>query len=177
MTEITNIDNNTAPCHTRKIPLWLVLLDNIPTLLMLVLGFLIIKQLTLTGAIFYGVYAAISIIWFWVFICPYCHHYDTYACPCGYGMISSRLFKRKEDKSFSKVFRHNIAIQYPNWFIPVGFAVYLMITSYSVVILVLTVSFVITGFIIIPTISKLVGCKNCEIKADCPWMANRRKAA
>jgi hypothetical protein len=25
--------NNTIPCHSRKIPLWLVLLDNIPTLL------------------------------------------------------------------------------------------------------------------------------------------------
>jgi hypothetical protein len=27
------------------------------------------------------------------------------------------------------------------------------------------------GFILIPAISKFVGCKSCEIKADCPWMS------
>jgi hypothetical protein len=175
MTEKIINDNNTAPCHTRRIPLWLVLLDNIPTLLLLILGFIIILQLTLTGAVFYGIYAVISLIWFWAKICPYCHHYDTYACPCGYGIISSRFFGRKEDKSFRKVFRRNIIIQYPNWFVPLAVAIYLIITSYSKVILILTVSFVIIGFVLIPAISKLVGCKNCEIKEDCPWMTSRKK--
>lgn len=176
MTEKINIDN-TTPCHSRRIPLWLVLLDNIPTLLLLLLGFLIIRELTLTGAVFYGIYAAISIVWFWAFICPYCYHYDTYACPCGYGIISAKMFKRKDDRSFRKVFRRNIIIQYPNWFVPLGVAIYLLITYYSRVILVLTISFIIIGFIVIPAISKLVGCKNCEIKEDCPWMTSCKKAA
>jgi len=177
VTENNTNNNNTPPCHTRRIPLWLVLVDNIPTLLLLLLGFIIIGQLTLTGAVFYGIYAAISIIWFWAKICPYCHHYDTYACPCGYGIISAKMFKRKDDRSFRKVFRRNIGIQYPNWFVPLAVAVYLMITSYSGVIFILTVSFVIIGFIVIPVISKLVGCKNCEIKEDCPWMTSRKKVA
>jgi hypothetical protein len=174
MTEKINIDNDIAPCHTRRIPLWLVLLDNIPTLLLFILGFLITKQLSLTVAVLYLIYAAASIIWFWALICPYCHHYETYACPCGYGIISAKTFKRKGDKSFRKVFRRNIFIQYPNWFIPLAFAIYLMITSYSNVVLILTVSFVFIGFMIIPVISKLVGCKNCDIKEDCPWMTNRK---
>jgi hypothetical protein len=73
LTEQLNADNNTSPCHSRRIPLWLVLVDNIPTLLLLLLGFIII------------------------------------------------------------------------------------------------------GFALIPAISKLVGCKNCEIKEDCPWMTSRKK--
>jgi hypothetical protein len=81
VTELISNNHNKVQCCTRNIPLWLVLLDNILTLLMLMLGFLIIRELTLTGAILYWIYAAGSIIWFWAFICPYCHHYDTYACP------------------------------------------------------------------------------------------------
>jgi len=52
-----------------------------------------------------------------------------------------------------------------------GIAIYLISISYSKAILYLTISFVIIGFIVIPALSKLVGCKNCEIKEDCPWMA------
>ena len=74
---------NTIPCHTKEIPLWLVLLDNIPTFLLILLGFIIINQVSLTGALAYGTYALFSIVWFWAKICPYCHHYDTRACPCG----------------------------------------------------------------------------------------------
>ena len=168
-------ENNTVPCHSRKIPLWLVLLDNIPTLLLFLLGFLIIYQVSLTGAIVFGTYALFSVVWFWAKICPYCHHYDTFACPCGYGSISARIFKRKDSKSFRKVFRRNIGIQFPNWFVPLAFAVYLIITAYSELILYLTISFVVIGFIIIPVISKLVGCRNCEIKEDCPWMTGNKK--
>ena len=176
MTEKTDHNGNTTPCHTRKISSWLVLLDNIPTLLLIIIGFIIIRQLNLTGAVFYAIYAAISIVWFWAFICPYCHHYDTYACPCGYGIISAKLFRRKDNRSFRKVFRKNIAIQYPNWFVPLAVAIYLNITSYSKMILILTVSFIVIGFVLIPVISKLVGCKNCEIREDCPWMTSRKKS-
>ncbi len=169
-------DSIAAPCHTKKIPLWLVLLDNIPTLLLILLGFIIIYQVSLAGAFAFGIYALFSIVWFWAKICPYCHHYDTRACPCGYGKISARLFKRNDNKSFRKVFRRNIAFQFPNWFVPLAIAVYLISTSYSKANLYLTVSFTVIGFIIIPAISKLVGCKSCEIKEDCPWMMGIKKS-
>jgi hypothetical protein len=172
-----NQNNNhiTPPCHSKKIPLWLVLLDNIPTLLLFLLGFLIINQASLTGAVAFGIYALFSVVWFWAKICPYCHHYDTLACPCGYGAISARIFKRKDSKSFRKVFRKNIGIQFPNWFVPLAVALYLISTAYSKTILYLTISFIIVGFIVIPAISKFVGCRNCEIKEDCPWMASNKK--
>ncbi|MDP4223266.1 MAG: hypothetical protein Q8868_08140 [Bacteroidota bacterium] len=159
-----------AACSKKKIPLSLVLLDNIPTLLLFILGFLIIYRVSAAGAVLFGGYIIFSVVWFWARICPYCHHYNTLACPCGYGAISPKLFRKKSDKSFKKVFRRNIVVVFPNWFIPLAAALYLILTGYTSLVLALTVSFVLIGFVIIPLISKLVGCKNCEIREDCPWM-------
>ena len=167
--------NNTISCHSRKIPLWLVLLDNIPTLLLFLLGFLIINQVSFTGAIAFGTYAVLSVVWFWARICPYCHHYGTLSCPCGYGAISAKIFKRRDSNLFKKVFRRNIGIQFPNWFVPLAVAIFLISTHYSKGNLYLAISFALIGFIVIPAISKLVGCRNCEIKEDCPWMAVNKK--
>jgi len=58
-------ESNTVPCHSRKIPLWLVLLDNIPTLLLFLLGFLIIYKVSLAGTIVFETYALFSIVWLW----------------------------------------------------------------------------------------------------------------
>src|SRR4030043_646993 len=173
MTEPAN--NSILLCHERKIPLWLVLLDNVPTLILFILGIIIISQISAAGAIIFGFYTVFSVVWFWARICPYCHHYDTLACPCGYGSISAKIFKRRDSKLFKKVFRRNILIQFPNWFVPFAIAIYLLIIKYSTAILLLTVSFSLIGFIIIPVISKQVGCKNCEIKEDCPWMTSHKK--
>jgi hypothetical protein len=45
-----------------------------------------------------------------------------------------------------------------------------LIIRYSAGILILMITFCLVGFVIIPAVSKLVGCKNCELKDDCPWM-------
>ncbi|NJK97101.1 MAG: hypothetical protein HC905_21220 [Bacteroidales bacterium] len=163
-------DNNCLHCTPRNIPVWLVLLDNVPTLFLFIIGSLIIFRVTPIGSVVFLLYSFFSVFYFWAKICPYCPHFDTLACPCGYGIISSKLFKRKTDKSFKKVFKRNIGIVFPNWFIPLAVIVYLILTDYSKGVLVLSVLFCVTGFILIPLISKLVGCKNCAIRNDCPWM-------
>jgi hypothetical protein len=163
-------DNLTTPCHSREIPLWLVLLDNMPTILLFILGYFIINIISTAAAIFFAIYAVGSVVWFWARICPYCHHFKTYACPCGYGIISSKIFSPKDSTLFQKVFKRNILIVFPNWFIPFFVGLYLLITQYSNKVLTLMILFSIIGFLIIPLISKFVGCKNCEIKEDCPWM-------
>lgn len=168
-------NNRGLPCHSEKIPAWLVLLDNLPSLALFVMGFLIINQLSLPGAIAYGIYVIFSIMWFWAKICPYCHHYGIQACPCGYGLISASLFKKMEDKPFRKVFKKHIIVQYPNWFVPFAVALYLLITEYSNRLLIMALLFSVTGFVIIPLISKLAGCRNCKVKDDCPWMMKKGK--
>ncbi|MCX6270286.1 MAG: hypothetical protein NTU44_03530 [Bacteroidetes bacterium] len=162
-----------SACHKKRIPLWLVLLDNLPTLVLIILGALIIFRLSTIGAVGYVIYSLLSIAWFWAKICPFCHHYGTFSCPCGYGIISARLFKKREDKSFRKVFKQNIGVVFPTWFVPFIIAIYLLLTGYTREVLILTITFSLTGFIIIPLISRFVGCKNCDIKEDCPWMKKK----
>jgi hypothetical protein len=154
----------------KAIPLPLVLLDNVPTLMMFILGALIISMLSPVYCMVYILYSAFSIIWFWAKICPYCAHYNTSSCPCGYGMISAKLFKRKTGKAFKRVFKTNIGILFPCWFIPPAVGFFLLINDFSFLLLLYIILFSITGFLIIPLISKLVGCKTCEIKEECPWM-------
>lgn len=88
--DLKNSSDLSTPCHSKKITLWLVLLDNIPSIFLFILGFLIINLFSATGAIIFAVYVLISVIWFWARICPYWHHFGTHCCPCGYGAISSK---------------------------------------------------------------------------------------
>jgi hypothetical protein len=170
-TQLNEMKNNIeSPCNKKKIPLWLVFLDNIPTLILFVLGTILVYQVSTIGAIIFGAYSLFSVVFFWARICPFCHHYGTLACPCGYGAISAKLFKKRQDKSFKKVFKQNIGIVFPNWFVPFAIAIYLIVTRYTNQVLILTIAFSLIGFVIIPLISRLVGCKNCEVKEDCPWM-------
>jgi len=168
-------DSPMPACLKKKIPLWLILLDNLPTLVLITLGTLLINKMSTVGAAGYVIYSLFSIVWFWAKICPYCHHYDTYACPCGYGVISAKLFGKREYKSFKKVFKQNIGVVFPIWFVPIIAATYLLVTRYTQEVLILAIVFSKIGFIFIPLISKFVGCKNCEIKEECPWMKNRKK--
>lgn len=152
------------------VPLWLVLLDNIPTLAMYILGTIIISKFSMMFAISYVLYSLLSIIWFWAKICPYCNYHGTSGCPCGYGKLSALFFKKVNSNNFRKVFKRNIIAVYPSWFIPPVFGFYLLISSYSTGFLMLNISFALVGFVLIPLISKKIGCKDCAIREDCPWV-------
>ncbi|MDH5398279.1 MAG: hypothetical protein OEX02_09045 [Cyclobacteriaceae bacterium] len=169
------INNGTPGCSTKKIPLWLVLLDNVPTLTMFILGALIINQISTIWAVVFMAYALFSVVYFWARICPFCHHYASQACPCGYGVISAKFFKKRTDKPFIRVFKNNLGIVFPNWFVPTGVAIYLFITQYNQTLLWLSIAFALIGYVIIPLISKFVGCKSCDIKDECPWMQAKNK--
>lgn len=154
---------------TRVVPVWLVALDNLPTMLMILLGGILLYFIWWPYAVAFLAYAYSSIVMFWGLICPYCTHYDTRACPCGYGVMSPKLFKaRKGD--FKAIFRQRLAIMYPNWMVPFVGGLYLVWTSFSWLFLMIFVAFSVIGFGLIPLISKFVGCADCEVKSDCPWV-------
>jgi hypothetical protein len=155
----------------RIVPSWLVFLDNVPTAIMFLLGTMLVGIVWWPLAVFMLIYNLLSIVMFWAFICRYCQHFGTRACPCGYGVIAARHFSRKEGSSFRKVFRKNIAIMYPCWFIPLGTGIYLLYARFSSEILMIFVAFVMVAFAIIPAISRFVGCKGCGLKEQCPWMS------
>ncbi|MBN2534189.1 MAG: hypothetical protein JXB88_14965 [Spirochaetales bacterium] len=158
----------------REIPSWLIALDNIPTLVLFGLGAVILAQWGIIFGITHAVYAVLSILWFWAKICPYCHSFGTRSCPCGYGIISAKLFKKKSGKNFSRIFKKNIPVLFPAWFVPPVIGIYLLISRFSYVTLLYLVLFCFTGFFVIPFVSKIAGCKTCRIKEDCPWM-NKKK--
>lgn len=153
---------------TRKVPGWLVALDNGPTVLLFVLGAAILWLLWWPLAVLFAAYCAASIVLFWAIICPHCHHFETEACPCGYGKVAPRFFARKTGGDFRGVFRRNIAIMFPVWLAPLVGGIYLIWAAFSWNPLILLLAFCIDGFAIIPAISIFVGCKGCEIR-DCPW--------
>jgi len=166
----TEADHGIPDECCRVVPTWLVLLDNIPTGTMFVLGALLLLPIWWLFSVIFLIYCGLSIILFWALICPYCHHYNSKACPCGYGVAAPKLFKYKGSKEFKKVFKQNIVVMFPCWFVPFGAGIYLLMTDYSQNLFVLFLAFCIVGFALIPAISKYVGCKGCEIKDQCPWM-------
>ncbi|MCE5230219.1 hypothetical protein LLG95_11550 [bacterium] len=155
----------------REVPMWKVALDNFPVAVMFVLGAAIVWPITAVGALVFLGYCGLSIVLFWALICPYCHHYNTRACPCGYGIMAPKFFKPRPGRDFKKVFKKNIAVMYPCWAVPFVAGVYRLWADYSRPLLAIFVAFCVIGFVFIPLIAKLVGCRSCTMKANCPWMS------
>ena len=171
-----NMKNESTDCSIpntceRIVPTWLVLLDNVPTAVMFVLGAILAGIIWWPLAILMIFYDLSAVILFWILICRYCPHFNTRACPCGYGFIAARYLHKLEGESFRKIFRKNIAIMYPCWFIPFAAGIYLLCTRFSSGIIALFAAFIIVGFVLIPMISRFVGCKGCTLKQQCPWMS------
>ncbi len=176
MSEPTDKHQDAADCGIpesceRVVGTGLIVLDNAPTALMFLLGSALIWNVEPAFSILFFVYCCLSIVMFWRFICPWCHHFGGSGCPCGYGRIASRFFKRKTGKEFKKVFRQNIRILFPCWVIPSVTGVYLLWRRFSWELFYLFLSFCLVGFVLIPAISRFVGCKSCKIRDDCPWMS------
>ncbi len=160
----------------RQVPLWIVIVDNIPTLSLFILGTILGIMVWWPVGILFAIYCPFSIVYFWARICTYCHHFDTRACPCGYGVLAPRFFKFKGAKNFKTVFKYNIFIMFPVFLFPPLFGAFVVVRDWlegdglNVPAFVLLVAVSVIGFVIIPAISKFVGCRGCEIKDKCPWM-------
>ena len=154
----------------RVVPAWVVFVDNAPTAAMFALGTILTWQIGWPFGAAYLAYCALAIVAFWGRICTWCHHFGTRACPCGYGVIAPLLFQRRTGREFRQVFRANIAIMFPCFFIPPIAGAVLIWNGTTRSILVTLVAFCLIAFAAIPMISKLVGCKGCEIRDECPWM-------
>jgi hypothetical protein len=142
---------------------------------MFILGAAIVGFIWKPLAIIMLLYNFSSIIMFWALICRHCHHFGTRACPCGYGVMAAKCFRKRDGGNFRKIFKKNILIMYPCWFVPFVVGIYLLYIG-NPNILPLFIAFAVVGFILIPAISKFVGCKGCELKKECPWMTAEDEA-
>ena len=152
------------------------LIDNLPYLVMILLGSAIMAT-GLAGTLWgwlaaagYFVYGVAGAFWLMLFICPHCHFYDTRLCPCGYGWIAARLRPRQAGDRFAAQFRKHIPVIVPLWFVPLVAGVIPLLRGFSWLLLALLLVFALDAFLVLPLVSRMYGCKACPQKATCPWM-------
>ena len=119
----------------------------------------------------YFAYGIIGALWVMAFVCPYCAHYATRECPCGYGIMSASLVAKGDRISFPEKFRRHIPVIIPLWLIPVAFGGIAAWYSFSWWLIVLISGFVIESWVILPIVSRSHACVGCPQEASCPWMA------
>ncbi len=154
----------------RVVSVWLIMLDNVPTVAMFVLGAVLVRMAWGSAAIAMVLYDLLAVVLFWRLICRHCAQFGSRACPCGYGVVAAKFFKKMEGGDFRKVFRRYIAIMYPCWFVPLAAGIHLLYSRFNKSALTIFIAFTVIAFILIPVISRLVGCKGCDLKDQCPWM-------
>lgn len=156
----------------RRISTQTVVIDNAPTVTLWILASILLFNINWFYVVLFWIYVPVSVIWFWRFICTYCTHYDTGCCPCGYGSAAPKLFLFRDESKFKEAFNRNIAIVFPYWFVPLIAGGYLIYNAYPDIpswLLIVFVLAMIDGFVLVPLVSKIVGCKKCPTRESCPW--------
>jgi len=154
----------------RVVAWWVILLDNVPTAAMFVLGTILMWHLGWLPGAAYLAYCGLAIVAFWGRICPWCHHFNTRACPCGYGVVAPLLFRSRQGREFRSVFRANIGIMFPCFFVPPVAGAWLLWQGAPRSTAILLAAFCVIAFAAIPLIARWVGCRGCDLKDECPWM-------
>jgi hypothetical protein len=152
-----------------------LLIENTPMVILWILGSFLLFQIHPLLLIPFWIYVPVSIIWFWRFICTYCSNYDTACCPSGYGKATAKLFLFRGESKFKEAFNRNIGITFGYWFIPLIVGIYLLYISYTDFLLLIFIITIVDGFVVLPLISKFIGCKNCPTRETCPWAAEGGK--
>ncbi len=145
------------------------LLNNIPGMLTYALGSVILFHLWVLFGVLYLFFCIIGIVLFWTLICSHCPSYDKRCCPCGYGTVSSRFFKKGDPSRFPRMFKTYIPVFSLIWIFPLLGGVILLLGNFALYYLLLVLSFFIVGFVLVPLFSRVHGCKDCSMKEKCPW--------
>jgi hypothetical protein len=149
---------------------------NVPYLFMLGLGMAVIGRGAdaslgaWLGAAGFGVYGVLGALWIILFLCPHCPSFGKWSCPCGYGVIAARLRQAGDTSRFRREFRRHIAVIVPLWIIPPVVGGWGLVRSFSWTEAVLLGLFVLDAFVVLPLVSRVHGCKDCEQREECPWM-------
>jgi hypothetical protein len=151
-------------------------ISNLPYVVMLVLGAATIvygfgsSRWAWLGAGGYVAYGIAGAFWIMVFICPFCVHYGTRGCPCGYGEISRKIVEKGGERCFAEKFRRHIPVIVPLWLIPVICGGIALWQFFSWVLAAIVGAFVLNSYIVLPLLSKRHSCVECPQEEECPWM-------
>ncbi|MBA7536930.1 hypothetical protein ES705_29196 [subsurface metagenome] len=153
------------------------LVNNIPYVAMMMFGAAIFSvgfagsKWGLILAVVYLAYGAAGAFWIMIFVCPYCRYWNSRLCPCGYGRIAARFRRKRSAERFDEKFKRHIPVIVPLWFVPILAGLPVIIRSFSWILLVLLVLFVLDAFVFLPLASIKHGCGKCPQKNLCPWMS------
>ncbi len=159
------ISNQDSVEYTRRE----ALLNNVPGILTYVLGSIILFHLWIVFGALYILFCIVGIVLFWRLICPFCPSYDKKCCPCGYGKVSYRFFRKGDPSRFSRMFKTYIPVFSLIWIFPFLGGIALLLRNASPYFVFLLLSFLILGSVLVPLFSKVHGCRDCTIKEECPW--------
>jgi len=137
--------------------------------IVLLLGALVFVQCSWLAALLYLMVSLLGTLWFLFSICPHCLTYGTELCSSGYGLLSSKLFKRREERNFKRAFKRNIWVVALQWFLPLLGGIYCLYLSFDLILLTTVIIFVLIAFVWLPTRSKKEGCARCPQRKDCAW--------
>ena len=137
--------------------------------IVLILGALVFALCSWQAALLYLLVSLLGTLWFLKSICPHCLSYGTELCQSGYGLLSSKLFKRPEKTNFKRAFKRNIWVVALQWFLPLLGGIYCLYLTFDYVLLALIIIFVLIAFVWLPTRSKKEGCARCPQRHDCAW--------
>jgi len=148
----------------------MVFVENTFTILQWVAGALLIYLWSPLAAIIFLIWAVFSLVWFWRTICIHCPNVRTGHCPSGYNVIVRRWFGYKDPRGFKAAFYRNIAVILPWWIAPLIVGGYLLIhNGMDMRVVLLLAIVVVVGFVLVPVVSKKVGCRYCSNRNNCPW--------
>jgi len=156
------------------------LIDNLPYIFMIILGAAInivgfkMSFWGITAAALFLIYGIVGALWIILFVCPYCHFFDTRACPCGYGQVAAKLRNKSSELKFPEKFKKHIPFIVPLWIVPVIESIIFLYQDFNKVLLILTIAFVINSYIVLPLLARIYGCGHCPQKNDCPWMVKEK---
>ncbi|MHC4623472.1 MAG: hypothetical protein ACYS4W_06170 [Planctomycetota bacterium] len=159
------------------------LINNLPYVAMTLLGSAIFvlafaqSVWAWLAGVAYLLYGAAGALWIMIFVCPYCHFWNSAACPCGYGKIAAGLREKRDGDRFREKFRTHIPVIVPLWIIPALVGVVAVVRSFSWLLLILVIVFAVDAFVILPLLSRKHGCVECPQKDDCPWMGSASAGA
>lgn len=157
--------------------------EAVPHISMLFLGTALLVLLHPILGILYPLYFLGATVWFWWRICTNCLSHGSRSCPSGYGIVSSKLFKRSPHPDFRRAFRNNIGVIVVQFFIPPVFTIIFFVLPdlswfyriagpfvfYPVVIFILLI-YSLDAFVWIPIHSRRKACDTCPQRFDCAWM-------
>ncbi len=144
-------------------------------IVVIALGTVILLQRSIPAAVMYVLVSVLGSLWFMARICPHCRAYGTNSCSSGYGMISSRLFRKPEKIDFKRAFSRNIIAVAIQWFIPFLGGIYFLYISFDPYLLITTILFVFVAFVWLPVRSRGKGCARCPQRSDCAWASKDKK--